>query len=78
MLSLIVGISHLSERNNRNLPASQPNWRQKLWHKFVDWLVEPIPFPGKWDINLRPSQSYNKEERQTSEPPEVPEVIDGR
>jgi hypothetical protein len=35
---------------------------QQSYQRFVDWLMEPIPFPGKWpECNPMP-QGYNRSE----------------
>ena len=31
----------------RLLPASRMRSMRTFWQKFVNWLLEPIPFPGK-------------------------------
>jgi hypothetical protein len=31
----------------RLLPASRMRSQRTLWQSFMNWLLEPIPFPGK-------------------------------
>ncbi len=37
-------------------------WLRKMWHCFVDWLMKPIAYPGKWYVNERRPKRYNREE----------------
>ena len=36
------------------------NWRRQFTKRLLDWLTEPIPFPGKWPVMDVPPQQYNK------------------
>jgi hypothetical protein len=40
---------------------------QRIVLRLVDWLTEPIDFPGKWPNNEGASSGYNKDERQFDE-----------
>jgi hypothetical protein len=46
---LLIRMTTLSSRNNSggSTDKMQSGWRQRLWVPFIDWLTEPIPFPGK-------------------------------
>jgi hypothetical protein len=35
------------------------NWTERMWIKFVDWLTDPIPFPGKWPVRSDHAARYN-------------------
>lgn len=74
MLTLISISLDLGEETTGGQTADQKKWWQKAWSGFVDWLLEPIPFPGKVDINSSPPESYNREGQIA---PKLPE-IDGR
>jgi hypothetical protein len=69
MLQLISSTSQTMLRSEIGSTNERPKWPQRLWRMFLDWLLEPIPFPGKCDINVPPPRSYNKVERPTSPPP---------
>jgi len=75
MIGLVTLSADFTDGNEGNPQADEPNWRQRMWNRFVEWLMEPIPFPGKLDINMPPAERYNGEERPH---PETTEVIDGR
>jgi hypothetical protein len=32
-------------------------WQRCWWHAFIDWLMEPIPFPG---MTFEPRQSASQ------------------
>jgi hypothetical protein len=34
---------------------------QTVWRAFINWLMKPIAFPGRWDINQNTPARYNKE-----------------
>lgn len=34
----------------------------RAWQRIVDWLLEPIPFPGQWPQNKRQAERYNRVE----------------
>jgi hypothetical protein len=40
-------------------PRSIREWGQRLYGVLVDWLTEPISFPGKWPEYNGSSQRYN-------------------
>lgn len=42
-------------------------WWRRLWSGFVEWLFNPIPFPGELPVNEPPSERYNEEANPTSE-----------
>ena len=49
------------EHNSLNgRPAHAGLW-QKGWHAFVEWLTEPISFPGKWPACNPSQQRYNRD-----------------
>lgn len=33
----------------------------RIWRRFLQWLMEPIEFPGRWDASAPPSKTYNRE-----------------
>lgn len=35
---------------------------QRVWRSVLDWLLEPIPFPGQWPQNERQAERYNRVE----------------
>ena len=39
---------------------------RRLWRRFVHWLTEPIPFPGKWPVNADGQKGYNSVSRHNS------------
>jgi hypothetical protein len=71
MLPLISVTPRFSEPSIGGPIRGKSKWCQKAWQKFVDWLLEPIPFPGKCDINFVPLHSYNKEDQATPMPAEI-------
>ena len=74
MLFLVSVTSQFTERSDDISTPDQPTGWRKLWQGLVDWLLEPIPFPGKCDINFSRPQSYNKE----GSPVSTPVDLDGR
>jgi hypothetical protein len=71
MLPLISVTSRFSEPPIGGPIRGKSKWSQKAWQEFVDWLLEPIPFPGKCDINFDRQKSYNKEDQATPTSAEV-------
>jgi len=49
------------ERNSSDGQPTEAGWWQKGWHAFVEWLTEPISFPGKWPACNPPEQRYNRD-----------------
>jgi hypothetical protein len=75
MLYLIVAPSQLIVPSETDPASNQPSSPTKFWQLLIDWLLEPIAFPGKYDIYLPPPHSYNQEKKPTSPPPSE---LDGR
>lgn len=46
----------LSSRNGRG----PDKLYLSVWRRIVDWLLEPIPFPGQWPQNERQAARYNR------------------
>jgi hypothetical protein len=60
---MILLISHGGEgKPSGNGERVSSGWKRRLWRRLMDWLAEPIPFPGKWPVNGGPSERYNREE----------------
>jgi len=68
MLHLVATTSQTIVRLENASPIERANWLRKFWQKFVDWPLEPIPLPGKCDINVPLPRSYNEGETPTSPP----------
>jgi hypothetical protein len=49
------------ERNTPAEQSPQTGWWHKGWHAFAEWLMEPIPFPGKWPECNPAQQRYNRD-----------------
>jgi hypothetical protein len=49
------------ERNSSDGPPPQAGWWQKAWHAFVEWLTEPVSFPGKWPACNASEERYNRD-----------------
>jgi hypothetical protein len=39
-----------------------PSLRQRLWRRFLDWLMEPIPFPGM-TFDIEPARKRWSDEK---------------
>lgn len=60
MVALIsTQIRHDGERSFPFEHSQQAGLWQKYWNTFVEWLTEPISFPGKWPACNPPEQRYN-------------------
>lgn len=35
------------------------SWFARIWPKIVDWLTDPIAFPGKWPVPAASATGYN-------------------
>jgi hypothetical protein len=55
-----------SPLHEREIQPVTNGW-QRIVLRLVDWLTEPIDFPGKWPNNEGASPGYNKNERQSDE-----------
>jgi hypothetical protein len=42
---------------------------RKFWRRFLDWLFEPVEFPGEWDVNVPRRKKYNRESRRSPDEP---------
>jgi hypothetical protein len=50
-------------------PPAEPKSRpQRILSRFVEWLTDPIPFPGKWPISAALPEDYNLENDLTLQP----------
>ncbi len=58
---LLISLGGESKPSRKGERVSS-GWKHRLWCRFLDWLTEPIPFPGKWPVNSGPSERYNREE----------------
>ena len=59
-------------------PVSPPSRWQRLWSRFVHWLINPIPFPGKWPISTAPPEDYNLETDSSLQPTQPTGELDER
>jgi hypothetical protein len=62
MIALIS--TRIRREGERSFPLERfgrANFWQKAWHAFVDWLTEPISFPGKWPECNPSEQRYNED-----------------
>jgi hypothetical protein len=59
---VLVELMNRPQRGGDDGPQFAPNWRQKLWLRFLRWLREHIPLPGMI-VNFAPRQTrYNQDE----------------
>jgi hypothetical protein len=66
----LVRVTVPSLRNAPGDDADKPvsGWRQRIWRRIVDWLTEPIPFPGKtYDLDPPPKQHRQEKETRPSD-----------
>jgi hypothetical protein len=62
MITLIVSTSARGLRQRHNVVEREVGWRQRAWRRFVDWLMEPIPFPMK-TYHLDPPDECQSDEK---------------
>lgn len=58
---MIALVSYRSpdEDASRSQDQSRSSWFTRVWVRIVEWLMEPIPFPGKWPVRELGVSSYN-------------------
>lgn len=60
MLALVSNsLCHDSRPTRSDMPE---NRYRRAWRRIVDWLFEPISFPGQWPCSSTPLQRYNRVE----------------
>jgi len=62
MVALVSNRIRFDEKQNSpNGQSAHVDWWQRGWHALVQWLTEPISFPGKWPECNPLQQSYNRD-----------------
>jgi hypothetical protein len=62
MVALVSNRMRFDEKqNSSDGQSAHVDWWQKGWHAFVEWLTEPISFPGKWPACNPSQQRYNRD-----------------
>jgi hypothetical protein len=57
-----------STKTRSEKPDTSKGWLQRLWCRFRDWLMEPIPFPGM-TYDIEPLRKEYEREMTTSDTP---------
>jgi hypothetical protein len=71
MIPLLSISYQRSEPKSHPSDGRPPNWRQRLWRRFLDWLMEPIPFPAM-TYNIKPAGRRQEQENAKRRPMESP------
>jgi hypothetical protein len=75
---MAANAENLAQFDKSRMTRGRTGWQglpRRLWRSFVNWLLKPVPFPGKLDINEDQSESYNKESLPA---PGLPNELDER
>jgi hypothetical protein len=60
MLALITRPQTISENYSNRIERTLIGWKQRAWRCIIDWLTEPIPFPGQWPVSDQRQTRYNR------------------
>jgi hypothetical protein len=66
-----------SNRRSEHNDGSPPSLRQRVWRSFLDWLMEPIPFPGM-TCDIEPARIRYEQEKAKRRLTESPSDQDER
>jgi hypothetical protein len=62
MIILLAITFQWSETRSDPNDGRPPSLRQRLWRRFLDWLMEPIPFPGM-TLDIKPARKRWSDEK---------------
>ncbi len=60
MTALISIGRHRHEFRESKSDTTPANWKRQVLAGIVNWLTEPITFPGKWPVIDREQGEYNR------------------
>jgi hypothetical protein len=62
MVELVSSRLRFDKEPNRSQQRSTyADWWQQRWHAFMEWLTEPISFPGQWPTCNPSEERYNRD-----------------
>ena len=64
---LLIALVNRPTQSRDDKPEDRPTpvQRRQVWQRFLNWLREPIPFPGM-TFNFEPRQTRYNQDRSTS------------
>ncbi len=66
MLGLITIASSGDDDSSCPVELASASRRKRIWLWFVEWLTEPISFPGKWPVPPSAGLEYNESDELNS------------